>query len=143
MNTKMEQFCDNLRDRLNTMEGRCKSVRTNLQALPEEAENAWREKLEKARQTLQAQKARVEQTRSNLKARGQQKITETKEVVSEWKAKWETRKLNARADRAEAYAADAMDYAMATIDEAEEAILDAVVARFDADEAQLAVPAGR
>jgi len=60
----------------------------------------------------------------------------TKEAVSDWKAKRETRKLNARADRAETYAADAIDYAMTSIDEAEEAILDAVVARVDADAAQ-------
>jgi hypothetical protein len=47
-------------------------------------------------------------------------------------AKRETRKLNARADRAETYAADAVDDAAARIDEAEEAILYAAVARLDA-----------
>jgi hypothetical protein len=56
--------------------------------------------------------------------------------VNAWKAKRETRQLKARADRAEAHAADAVDFALATIDEAEEAILDAVVARIDADKAE-------
>ncbi len=50
-----------------------------------------------------------------------------------WQAKQETQKLKARADRAEAYAADAITYAVAAIDRAEEAILGAVVARMDAD----------
>lgn len=63
-------------------------------------------------------------------------IAETKEVVNEWKAKQETRKLKARADRAEAYAADAIYNVMASIDEAEESILDAMVARNDANEAK-------
>jgi chromosome segregation ATPase len=136
MSAKMDQFCDNLRDRLDTVEGRLKSVRTNIQALPGKAENALREKRDEAHRKLQAQKERIDQVRANLKTRAQQKVAETKEEVSEWKAKQETRKLNARADRAEAYAADAIDYALATIDEAEEAILDAVVARLDADTAQ-------
>jgi hypothetical protein len=68
---------------------------------------------------------------------------EAKEAISDWKAKRETRKLNARADRDEAYAADAIDFALAGIDEAELAILDAVVARIDADAAQSPAPAAR
>jgi hypothetical protein len=92
-----------------------------------------------AQRKLQAQKGSVDQTRANLKAQAQQKMTETKDEISAWKAKREIRKLNGRADRAESYAADAIDYAMATIDEADEAILDAVVARLDADAAQTPV----
>ena len=136
MNAKVDQFCDNLRDRLNFMEGRLQSVTTNLKGLPEQAEKAVRAKLDQARTKLRAHKEGAEQTLANLKARAQQKVAETKEAVSEWKAKRETRKLQARAERAEAYAADAVAYALATLDEAEEAILDAVVARMDADEAK-------
>jgi hypothetical protein len=66
---------------------------------------------------LQAQEERAEQARANLKAWPRQKVAETKEAVSEWKAKREA-KLQARADRAEAYSADAIAYALATIDEA-------------------------
>jgi predicted nucleic acid-binding Zn-ribbon protein len=132
----MDQVCDKMRDQFSAIEGRLKSVKTNLQALPGQAEKALRDKLEEARTRLQARKERVEQTRANLKARAQQKMAETREAVSEWKAKRETRKLNARADRAESQAADAIDYALASIDDAEEAILEAVVARIDADAAQ-------
>jgi hypothetical protein len=52
------------------------------------------------------------------------------------KARRETRKLNARADRAETYAADTIDSAVASIDEAEDAIHEAAVARIDTDAAQ-------
>jgi chromosome segregation ATPase len=133
VSTKMDQFYDNLRDGLDTVEGRLKSVRTKMQALREQGEKALREKLDGARHTLQSQKERGDQTRANLKARAEQKMHDIKEAVSEWKAKRETRKLNARADRAEAYAADAIDFVVASIDEAELAILDAVMARIDAD----------
>ena len=133
MSAKVDQFCDNLRDRLNFMDGRLQSVKTNLEGLPEQAEKAVRAKLDQARTKLRAHKESAEQTLANLKARAQQKVAETKEAVSEWKAKREIRKLQARAERAEAYAADAVAYVLATLDEAEEAILDAVVARMDAD----------
>ncbi len=140
MSAKVDQFCDKLRDRLNAVEGRLASVKTNIQALPRLAEKTLHVKLDEARRGLQAQKERVEKAQANLKARVEQKITETKEAVNEWKAKHEVHKLNARADRAEAYAADAMECALATIDEAEAAMLDAVAARMDADAAQPAPP---
>jgi uncharacterized protein (DUF342 family) len=133
MSANVDQFRDRLRERLNTIERRLQSVKTNIQALSEQAEKDLRDKLEAARTKVQAQKERIERTRANLKAQAQQKMDESKEAVSEWQAKRETRKLNARADGAETYAADAIDNAAASIDEAEEAILYAAVARLDAD----------
>ena len=84
----------------------------------------------------QTEKDRFDRLQASLKSKARQKVAETKEVVTEWKAKNETRMLNARADLAEAYAADAIEFAVASIGEAEEAILDAVVSRMDADEAK-------
>jgi hypothetical protein len=36
MSAKVDQFCNQLRDRLNTIEGRLQSAKTNIQSLPEE-----------------------------------------------------------------------------------------------------------
>ena len=71
MNAKVDQFCDKLRNRLDTVEGRLKAVKTNMKALPGQAEKALRDKLDEARTKIQAQKERIEQTRANLKARAQ------------------------------------------------------------------------
>lgn len=136
MSTTVDQFCDTLRDRLNVLGARIRTANAEMQALSGQAEKVVRAKLEEARTSLQSQKERIEQARANLKARGQQKIVETKEAISEWKAKREIQRLQARADRAEAYAADAIALATASISEAEEAILDAMVARIDAEAAQ-------
>jgi len=136
MSAAVDQFCDQLRVRLNALEGQFQAVKADLQALPAQAEKTLRQKLGEARTKLQAEKERVEQARANLKARAQQKIAETREAINQWKAKHETRKLQARADWAEAYAADAICNAIAGIDEAEEAILDAAVARMEADSAR-------
>lgn len=133
MSATVDQFCDQLRERLDAIERWLQAARADLQALPGHAENALREKVEEARARLQGEKERVEQTRANLKARARQRAAETWEVISEWKAKHETRKLKARADWAEAYAAEAVFNALASIDEAVEAILDAALARLEAD----------
>jgi len=136
MSVKVDQFCDKLRDRLNALEGQMQSVKTSVKDVPAKAEKAVREKLDQARTKLEAQKERVEKARVELKARADQKVAEVKEAINEWKAKHEVRKLNARAERSEAYADAAMVLALASIDEAEEAALEAVAARMDADAAK-------
>lgn len=132
MSARVDQFCDKLRGRLNAIESGFKSVQTDVQTLPAKAEKALRDKLAEARTKVEAQKGRVERARADLKAWADQKSAETMEAISEWKAKRESRKLKARAERAEAYAETAIDLALASMNEAEEAILDAVAARNDA-----------
>src|SRR4051794_20997573 len=98
MSEKVNQFCDGLRDRLNAIEGRIRSVKTEVQALPAKAEKALRAKLDEAQTKLQAQKERIDQARIQLKGRAEQQMGEAKEAINEWKAKHEVRKLNARAE---------------------------------------------
>jgi hypothetical protein len=140
MSERVDKFCDGLRDWLNAVETRVQSVKANIQALPGKAEKAVQGTIDEARAKVHAQKERVEKTQASLKTWAEQKMAETREAVAEWKAKWkakrEAKKLSARAERAEAYASDTVALALASIDEAEAAILDAVVARMDADAAK-------
>jgi hypothetical protein len=118
------------------VEKRLQTAQRNVQSLADEGEKTLRRKCDELHRKAQAEKGRLENLQASLKTKAQQKVAETMEVVSEWKAKNETRMLNARADLAEAYAADAIEFAVAAVGEAEEAILDAVVSRMDADEAK-------
>jgi hypothetical protein len=136
MSATVDKFCDNLRNGLNSVEKRLQAAKKNVQSLADEGEKTLRRKCDDLHWKAQAEKDRVERLQASLKTKALQKVAETKEVVSQWKAKNETRMLNARADLAEAYAADAIEFAVAAIDEAEGAILDAVVARIDSDEAK-------
>jgi hypothetical protein len=137
MSAKVDRFCDTLRDQLNLIEERLESMKLSLEGLPEQAEKAVRAKLEHARTNLRTQRERFELTWASLKARAEERFAETNEAVSQWKANREMRKLQARADRAEAYAECAIEFALAATKEAEEAILNAVVARMDADATQI------
>jgi hypothetical protein len=143
MSTKVDQFCEGLRGRLNSMETRLKKTKMNVQTLAGQAEKAVREQLDETRRRVLAQKERVDRTWADLRARGDRKLAETKETINEWKTKHEIIRLQARAERADAYAADALTLAALLIDESEEAILDAVVARMDLDAAQTPAAAGR
>jgi hypothetical protein len=60
----------------------------------------------------------------------------TRDKITEWKTKRETSKLLKRADGAERYATAAADLAFAAVDEAEQAALEAWLARQDANSAQ-------
>ncbi len=136
MSEKVDKFCDGLRERLTAIEGRVQTVRTAVQGLPAKAEKALQAKLQEARTKMQSQKERVQNARADFESWVELKRTETKEAINEWKVKREARKLDARAERAEAYAEAAMFLALNSIDEAEAAVLDAVAARLDADEAK-------
>jgi len=143
MSVTVDQFCEKLRSRLDGAETRFATLKSNVKALPKQGEQALQNNLDQARSKIEANKKKVAQAQANLKGRAEQKLSQTKEAINEWKVKHETTKLNARADRAEEYAADAVGYAIAMMDQAEEAILDAAVARIDADAAQTPATAAR
>ena len=67
-----------------------------------------------------------------------EKVTETESRIKEWKANRELEKLEKRADNAEEYAAHSIVVALEAVDEAEVAMLEALAARIESDQAQLA-----
>lgn len=63
MSATVDQFCDKLRDRLNAVEGWAQTAKADIQARSGQAEKALRAKLEEARNKLQAQKERIDETK--------------------------------------------------------------------------------
>ncbi len=132
MSARVDKLCDRLRSRLDALELRVDFLKDNVQALPGKAEKALQDTIHATRAKIQAQQEVIEKSRADLKAWGEQKKTETEAMIQEWKATREIQKLNSRADRAEAYAEAATVVALACIDEAEEAMLQAALARMEA-----------
>jgi hypothetical protein len=135
MSSKVDQVCENLRNQLDTIEAKVKIAKSALQSLPEQTEFSLRQGLAAARRKVEIQRKHAAQVRANLKAWAAEKMAHTQETVNEWKSRRDTQRLNDRAELTAVYAAEAMDNAIATIDETEEAIFDAVIARIDADTA--------
>ncbi len=139
MSARVNQCCDQLRDRLNTLDDQLSSLKSNIQELPKRGEQALQQCLTETRSKISIEKQKVEQAKASLKARAEQKADELKNTISEWKAKGNVSRLNTRAELAEQFAVDAVYVAMAALSDAEEAIIDATIARNDANEAAMQV----
>src|SRR5215470_4351759 len=95
---------------------------------------------EKTKAQLQAQLKSVESKVNEAKASAaaadakmkswvNEKKEMTQDAIAQWKAQRNAKKLEGRANRSEDYAVAAMQFAGAAIDEAERAVIEAVVAR--------------
>ena len=135
MSERIDRFCDNLRGQLNTVEDRLGQVKSSLSAVREDTEATLRSKIEQVKASWDAGQQEVEAARDKLKARIEERGAETQAQIEEWRSKREKEKLQRRAESAENYAAAAMVVSMATVQEAEISMLEAVEARRLADEA--------
>jgi len=88
------------------------------------------------RSRVEQGRARIAAAQADIKERADEKKAATSDKITEWKSKRELSKLQGRADKAERYAAAASAVAVAALDEAEEASLEAWLARQDANSAQ-------
>jgi predicted nucleic acid-binding Zn-ribbon protein len=95
-----------------------------------------RNHLDKVQRRIEQGRAKVAAAQSEVNDWVDQRKVATSDKIAEWKAKRETTKLQNRADKAERYAAAAIDVAVAALDEAEQAALEAWLARQDANVAE-------
>jgi len=111
-------------------------LKQDLATLRQEDQEALRQKREEIHKQVEAHKEQTRQLRADLESWEREKVSHTKEAIASWRQRREIKKLQSRADRAEDYAVNAIGMAAIDADEAEEAVLDAVVARIDAETAQ-------
>jgi hypothetical protein len=90
-------------------------------------------RLDEVRTTLETKKHEFDEYRTKLKTQFEEKESEVKANVEQWKTDRELKKLEHRADEAEEYAATVTFLAIAMVEEAEEATLSAIAARIDAE----------
>jgi len=138
MSERVNKFCASLQSKLNNLEDRMTSLKTSLQSAPKQAEDALHKQLDHAQHKVESQKQAVAKARTSVQNWADKKKAEAKATIDSWKVRHEARKLEKRADQAEEYAAAAILVAVSSIDEAEQAVLEAIAARLDAD----AVPVG-
>ncbi len=133
MGRRVDQFCDELRDRLRSVESRVNHLKANIGGDREATKAAIDRKIDEAKAGLNGRKDDVEAARARMQARLEAKQTETEDRIAEWKLNRESEKLERRAEDSEAYAAWAILVAAAAIGEADLAALEAIEARVDAD----------
>ncbi len=133
MSTTIDKFTKQLHRNLEIVEESVKSLRDNIQTVPKQTQVEIQSKLDQAKANLSAKKQEFEGYRAKLQIQFEEKESELNSNVEEWKSWQEINQLELHADKAEDYAVRATYLAFATMEEAEKAILEAIIARLDAE----------
>ncbi len=135
MGQRIDQFCENLRIKLSSIDKNMEALKARLDGNARSEEDVQRY-LDGVKKRIDQDRAKVTAAQTDIKKWVDERKATTSEKIAEWKTKREIAKLQSRADSAERYAAAAALVASAAVDEAEQASLEAWLARKDADTAQ-------
>jgi hypothetical protein len=136
MGQRIDQFCEDLRQKLTMTDRGLDGLKAKIQGKATHVEQDVQSHLDRVHKRIEQGRAKVSAAQADMKNWAEQRKAVTSDKIAEWKSKWETGKLRSRADNAERYAAAAIDVAVAAVDEAEQASLEAWLGRRDADTAQ-------
>ena len=129
----IDQFCEDLHQKVAMTKSSLEALKTKIDTQAAEAEKDARSHLETVRERIEQNRKKLVHSRKEAETWVDHHKEEARKKVAEWKAKGDAAKLRARADLADQYAAATKKLAIAAIDEAEEAALEAWLARKDAE----------
>ena len=133
MGQRIDQFCEDLRQKLTMTDSGLEGLRTKISGKAMHVEQDVQSHLDRARQRIEQGRAKVDAAHAEMKNWAEERKAITREKIAEWKEKRDLGKLQNRADNAERYATAPIDVAVAAMDEAEQASLEAWLAREDAN----------
>ena len=136
MGQRIDQFCEDLRLKLTNIDSGLGGLKAKIEGKAQNAEQEARSQLERVQKRVEQDRTKVSAAQTELKNWVEERKTATRDKIAEWKTKLETSKLQNRADKAERYAAATIVVALAAADEAEQAALEAWLARQDASSVQ-------
>ena len=134
MSKRVEQFCDNLRAKLNAVDEHLGQIKHRLDTSSKESRAAIEAKVGEVKAKLDAQQQKVDKAKADAKNRIEEKKAETASKIEEWKTNREQHKLEKRANHSEDYAAACIMIAADSVLEADLATLEAIEARLLAEE---------
>jgi TolA-binding protein len=124
----LSKHIDSARERLD-------ALKKNISDIHEEDKETLRQRQEDIRKRLDEHKEKAKKMQADIQKWKEEKVAHTQEAIGSWRQKRELKKLQTRAERAEDYALDLVTVAALDFEEAEQAVLDAMAARFDAEAA--------
>lgn len=136
MGERIDQFCENLRIKLTGIDDTMQSLKAKIDSKAQAAEQDIRSHLDGVKKRIDQDRTKLAAAQADIKKWAEERKATTSEKIAEWKTKRELAMLQSRADSAERYAAGAAVVALAAVDEAEQASLEAWLARKDADDAR-------
>ena len=136
MSERIDQFCENLRVKLTSIDNEMQSLKAKIDSKVTTAGQDVQTHLNAVKKRIEQDRAKVTAAQNEMKKWMEERKSATREKIAEWKAKLEKAKLQSWADGAERYAAAAAIVALTAVEEAEQAALEAWLARREADSAQ-------
>ena len=127
----MAKFTKQMRHKMREVEHRLEALISATETQAADANKAIHVHLEALEDGAMKAKSALDQARTDMAAW----VDDARDVVTEWKVRLDTTMLKARADRSERYAEAALVVALASVDQAEKAMLSAGLARGEATEA--------
>jgi hypothetical protein len=135
MSERIDQFCENLRTKLTSIDKSMQELKAKIDSKAQTAEQEVRTRLHNVNKRIEQDRTRLQTAQADVKKWAEDFKAASTEKIVEWKAKGEEAKLQMRAEIAERYAVAAAMVALTAVDEAEQAALEAWLARKDADTA--------
>jgi len=132
MSERIDQFCENLRIKLTSIDNNMQELKAKIDSKAQTAEREVRTQLETVKKRIAQNRTKLETAQADIKKWVDDFKAASNEKIVEWKDKREKAKLQSRAENAERYAVAAAVIALAAVDEAEQAALEAWLARKDA-----------
>jgi len=137
MSDKAEALKQKLDKQIDAARAKLDAMKQEISSIHDEDMATLSQHQDQIRARLDEQKSRAKQMQDDMASWKNEKVAHTKEAVASWKQKRELRKLEDRADRAESYAIDMVTYAALDFEQAEQAVLDALAARLEANAASM------
>ena len=135
MSERIDQFCENLRMKLTSLDKNMQQLKATIDSKAQTAEQEVRTRLDAVRNRIAQDRTKLETAQADVQKWVDDFKLASNEKIAEWKAKREKAKLRSRADNAERYAVAAALVALGAVDAAEQATLEAWLARKDAETA--------
>jgi len=133
--TTSEELKQKLNQQIDAARGKLDALKKEIVSMHEGDMETLREKQDELNVRLERQKDQARQLQSAVAKWREEKIAHTKDAIASWRQRRELAKLQDRAEHAEDFALRMVNLAAIDFEEAEQAVLDAVAARFDAENA--------
>ena len=137
MSERIGRLCDELRIKLHGMDRRLEALKANGAATFDQSQEVLESQLDRVEQRIYDNRVTVEAANVRVKTWLAEKKAGSGAGRDLWTERQKAHLLEARADDAEAYAIAVFELAAAAADEAALAVLQAILARNDADAAVL------
>jgi predicted nucleic acid-binding Zn-ribbon protein len=135
MATDAATLKEKLSQQLDAARAKLEALKLDVRDMHEEDMAAFQERQQDLQKRMEGQKEHARQLQSDIARWKSEKVAHTKDAIASWTQRREVDKLQARAERAKEYALDMVSVTVYDFEEAEQAIYEALAARFEAESA--------